>query len=259
MKNILIINILFKNMGCSDSNSIKVKESKRNNNSVPKDLPIENELALSNKKMENKLNSDILRLKQDNLPKKEEIPFKTNNIESAQKNNTNEKNDRENEKEKKEIIKMQDEKEKESREEQNKNKEKKQDINQFENTENYKKINKDILMEIEKLKMNGLKQIDKNDFPKCNDTLNLNNLEKYFIEKSENLNYIEKSFFIYNWITMNISLDLSLKNNKEDKNLENIIKIGKSSNYDFAKLYKYLGEKLNLKIKYIEGYSKNFS
>jgi transglutaminase/protease-like cytokinesis protein 3 len=105
--------------------------------------------------------------------------------------------------------------------------------------------------------MNGLKQIDKNDFPKCDDTLNLINLEKYFIEKSENLNYIEKSFFIYNWITMNISLDLSLKNNKEDKNLENIIKIGKSSNYDFAKLYKYLGEKLNLKIKYIEGYSKN--
>ena len=105
--------------------------------------------------------------------------------------------------------------------------------------------------------MNGLKQIDKNNFPKCDDTLNLINLEKYFIEKSENLNYIEKSFFIYNWITMNISLDLSLKNNKEDKNLENIIKIGKSSNYDFAKLYKYLGEKLNLKIKYIEGYSKN--
>ena len=105
--------------------------------------------------------------------------------------------------------------------------------------------------------MNGLKQIDKNDFPKCDDTLNLINLENYFIEKSENLNYIEKSFFIYNWITMNISLDLSLKNNKEDKNLENIIKIGKSSNYDFAKLYKYLGEKLNLKIKCIEGYSKN--
>ena len=69
--------------------------------------------------------------------------------------------------------------------------------------------------------MNGLKQIDKNNFPKCDDTLNLINLEKYFIEKSENLNYIEKSFFIYNWITMNISLDLSLKNNKEDKNLEN--------------------------------------
>ena len=40
--------------------------------------------------------------------------------------------------------------------------------------------------------MNGLKQIDKNDFPKCDDTLNLINLEKYFIEKSENLNYIEK-------------------------------------------------------------------
>ena len=116
--------------------------------------------------MENKLNSDILRLKQDNLSKKEEIPFKTNNIESAQKNNTNEKNDRENEKEKKEIIEKKDEKEKESREEQNKNKEKYQEINQIENTENYKKINKDILIEIEKLKLNGLKQIDKNDFPK---------------------------------------------------------------------------------------------
>ena len=257
MKNILLINILYKNMGCSDSNSIKAEESKRKNNNVPKDLPIENELALNNKKIENKLNSDTLRLKQDNLPKKEEVTFKTNNIESAQKNNTIEKNYKENEKEKKEIIEKKDEKEKESREEQNKNKEKKQDINQIENTENFKKINEDILLEIEKLKMNGLKQIDKNDFPKCDDTLNLINLEKYFIEKSENLNYIEKSFFIYNWITMNISLDLSLKNNNEDKNLENIIKIGKSSNYDFAKLYKYLGEKLNLKIKYIEGYSKN--
>ena len=92
MKNILLLNILFKNMGCSDSNSIKVKESKRENNSVPKDLPIENELALNNKKTENNLNSGILRLKQDNLPKKEEITFKTNNIESAQKNNTNDKN-----------------------------------------------------------------------------------------------------------------------------------------------------------------------
>ena len=142
MKNILLLNILFKNMGCSDSNSIKVKESKRENNSVPKDLPIENELALNNKKTENNLNSDILRLKQDNLPKKEEITFKTNNIESAQKNNTNDKNYRENEKEKKEIIEKQDEKEKESREEQNKNKEKKQDINQIENTENYKKKTK---------------------------------------------------------------------------------------------------------------------
>ena len=32
--------------------------------------------------------------------------------------------------------------------------------------------------------MNGLKQIDKNNFPKCDDTLNIINLEKYFIEKS---------------------------------------------------------------------------
>ena len=53
MKNILIINILFKNMGCGDSNLIKVEESKRKSNSVIKDLTIENELALNNKKMEN--------------------------------------------------------------------------------------------------------------------------------------------------------------------------------------------------------------
>ena len=92
MKNILIINILFKNMGCGDSNLINVEESKRKSNSVIKDLTIENELALNNKKTENNLNSGILRLKQDNLPKKEEITFKTNNIESAQKNNTNDKN-----------------------------------------------------------------------------------------------------------------------------------------------------------------------
>ena len=118
-------------MGCADSNSLQVKEPKGKNNSVPKDLPIENELALNNKKTENKLDSDILRFKQDNLPKKEEITFKTNNIESAQKNNTIEKNYKENEKEKKEIIEKKDEKEKESREEQNKNKEKKQDIKQI--------------------------------------------------------------------------------------------------------------------------------
>ena len=101
MKNILIINILFKNMGCGHSNSIQVEELKRKINSVPKDLILENELALNNKKIENKLNSDILRLKQDNFPQKEEITFKTNNIESAQKNNTSEKNYKENEKEKK--------------------------------------------------------------------------------------------------------------------------------------------------------------
>ena len=129
MKNILLKNFFFKNMGCSDSNSIKAEESKRKNNNVPKDLPIENELALNNKKIENKLNSDTLRLKQDNLPKKEEVTFKTNNIESAQKNNTIEKNYKENEKEKKEIIEKKDEKEKESKEKKNKNKEKKQDIN----------------------------------------------------------------------------------------------------------------------------------
>ena len=88
-------------MGCGHSNSIQVEELKRKINSVPKDLILENELALNNKKIENKLNSDILRLKQDNFPQKEEITFKTNNIESAQKNNTSEKNYKENEKEKK--------------------------------------------------------------------------------------------------------------------------------------------------------------
>ena len=111
--------------------------------------------------------------------------------------------------------------------------------------------------EINNLKNNGLNKINKDDFPKCNESLNIKDLEKFFIEKSTNLNEIEKSFFVYNWIAQNISLDLTIKGqNKGEKNIENVIKSGKSSNFNFAKLYKHLGEKLNLKINFIEGYSK---
>ena len=112
--------------------------------------------------------------------------------------------------------------------------------------------------EINNLINNGLNKINKDEFPKCNESLKLKDLAKFIIEKSSNLSEIEKAFFIYNWIALNISLDLTLNDKNEDKtNLENIIKKGKSSNFNFAILYKHLGEKINLKIKTIEGYSKN--
>lgn len=133
-----------------------------------------------------------------------------------------------------------------------------QEVNQKENLTQIDNLKKNELnkTQIENLKKNGLNKIINKEVPKCNESLNLTNLENFFVEISSDLNEIEKAFFIYNWIASNISLDLQKQ--KDDENfLENIIKNGKSSNYNFAKLYQYLGEKINLKIKCIEGYSKN--
>ena len=203
-------------MGCTNSNSVKVKELKRENNNVQiqNDNQIQNGLIINNNKTENKLNSENLNIKQNNLPKEEENPFKKENKEIPNKKMLEQK--------KEETFKEEIYKDKEKKEFENKNLEKEKNINHIENIPNGIKGNDNILKEIENLKSNGLNKINKNDFPKCNDALNLSTLEKYFIEKSENLNYIEKSFFIYNWITLNISLDLKLKNNNENNNLENI-------------------------------------
>ena len=134
----------------------------------------------------------------------------------------------------------------------------KDDNNQLETEKIYNKKNimneKDFYEEIENLKNNGLNKINNDEYPKCSESLSISHLEKFFIEQSEKLNEIEKSFLIYNWIALNISLDLI--ENKNEEKLEDIIKKGRCSNVNFAKLYKYLGEKLNLKIQCIEGYSK---
>ena len=108
---------------------------------------------------------------------------------------------------------------------------------------------KDFYEEIENLKNGGLNKINNDEYPKCSESLSISHLEKFFIEQSEELNEIEKSFLIYNWIALNISLDLI--ENKNEEKLEDIIKKGRCSNVNFAKLYKYLGEKLNLKIQCI--------
>ena len=109
-------------------------------------------------------------------------------------------------------------------------------------------------IKIENLKNGGLIKINNDEYPKCSESINISHLEKFFIVQSEELNEIEKSFLIYNWIALNISIDLI--ENKNEEKLEDIIKKGRCSNVNFAKLYKYLGEKLNLKIQCIEGYSK---
>ena len=213
-------------MGCCGSNGLIVAEIKRINNSSQKKLPKKNELTIKNTCNEDNLPKEKLFVKEHNTTKDNENEDKENN----KINNVNTTNEIYNEK--KQIINLN----KELKMEDNKNNkidEIKIEYNYFEENEikldNQKEtekiyVSKKIIMnekniykDIENLKNDGLNKINNDEYPKCIESLNLNDLEKFFTKQSEKLNEIEKSFLIYNWIALNISLDLN-----ENKNVEKL-------------------------------------
>ena len=252
-----------KNMGCCSSKGLIVEEIKKNNKNPDNNLSKNNELAIKITSSEGNLTKDKLFLKEHNITKEDEK-------EDKEKNKINDINIiDENCNDKKEIddfnkeFKLEDKNNKIDEIKDEKISYLEENVIKLENQNEKEEIQvtnknimieKDIHEEIENLKKNGLNKINNDEYPKCIESLNLADLEKFFIEQSEKLNEIEKSFLIYNWLALNISLDLI--ENKNEENLEDIIKKGNCSNVNFAKLYKYLGEKLNLKIQCIEGYSK---
>jgi len=72
-------------MGCTNSNAVSAMESKGENNNFQKDNQIQNGSTINDKKAKNKLNSENLYLKQNNLQKEGENPFKKENKEIPNK------------------------------------------------------------------------------------------------------------------------------------------------------------------------------
>lgn len=88
----------------------------------------------------------------------------------------------------------------------------------------------------------------------------LEKLTKYLQKSAKNLTLIERALLVYKWVTDIIEYDFEGMNTYNyDTSEETTFNRGKSIYSGYARLYKMMCEKLELKVERIEGFSKGFA